>query len=543
MRPRPLTVHNSPDMDEVSASTRAAIHRDEARELTRKLRNAVLIPAGFLVLWAATGFGFRNPLLLFLGWTSVPLVPAFLEWRRHRAADPVKHHDERIREKQARETDEQETNRRVESIKWGFTSILVAILAAIATFEVAIGGAQRTVEAVGLIKPAGAAEWWRVVTAAFVHGSPMHLAMNVSALVVMGRFVEAFLSRWRLPLVYAASGVAGSLMSLWLEPRASLGASGAIMGIAGYLAAIGYRAPELLPRSARAGIIGSIAATAWLGLVGAAFIDNAAHAGGLLAGAAIGFATASAERRRNETGRSHRWMDAAGVICALLIFAASAGTLVAMNNLKHRSETPITLVSVERLHDRGGQVVARLTNSSNQPLEAYNVSIVVDGRTYATMWRDDCCFEDVSKSAPLPPGESRDVLLPAVTGGVSLTPARIKVVVAIFEDGSFQGLREEFDLMRARRKAVVEEADYWLNALNILARRPVQDIVGLNRMIADRTKNNETGRLAVAAFGIDSLLKSATSRPSEFWPLVGDARQTVLRIREKLVERGRRNGA
>ena len=524
-------------MDELSLETRIAIHREEQRALTRKLRNQALFPVGFLVAWVATGGGLRNPLLLFFGFASASVGPAFLEWRRHRAVDPVTGHDERIRQKQELEADERETRRRVDTIKWGFTSVLILILCAIAVFEVAIGGAQRTLGAVGLIKPAGAAEWWRVVTAAFVHGSPMHLAMNVSALVVMGRFVEAFLPRWRLPLVYAASGVAGSLVSLWLEPRPSLGASGAIMGVAGYLAAIGYCAPGLLPKSARSGVIGSIGATAWLGLVGAAFIDNAAHAGGLLGGAVIGMATATFERRRKETGQSYRWLDAAGIACALLIFAAGTGTLVAMNNFRYRSETPVTLVSVERVQERAGQVVARLTNNSDQSLEAFNVSIVVDGRTYATVWRDDCCFEAVSKTPPLRSGESREVVLPALVGGVSLTPARLKVVVAIFADGSHQGLLQESDLMRARRKAVADEADYWLNALDILARRPVQDIVGLNRMIDDRTKTSEAGRLAVTALGIDSLLKNATSRPNEFWPLVGDARTTILNIRQQLGER------
>jgi membrane associated rhomboid family serine protease len=77
-------------------------------------------------------------------------------------------------------------------------------------------------------------EWWRLVTAGFLHYGPIHLLFNMLVLWWFGRPLEAVLGRGRFLAVYFVSLLAGSAGALLLTPDApTLGASGAIFGILG----------------------------------------------------------------------------------------------------------------------------------------------------------------------------------------------------------------------------------------------------------------------------------------------------------------------
>jgi membrane associated rhomboid family serine protease len=77
-------------------------------------------------------------------------------------------------------------------------------------------------------------EWYRLLTAAFLHYGPIHLAMNMLALWWIGRPLEAYLGPVRYLLLYLVSGLAGSAGALLFAPNAiTVGASGAIFGILG----------------------------------------------------------------------------------------------------------------------------------------------------------------------------------------------------------------------------------------------------------------------------------------------------------------------
>jgi membrane associated rhomboid family serine protease len=77
-------------------------------------------------------------------------------------------------------------------------------------------------------------DWWRLLSAAFLHYGPIHLGMNMLFLWWVGTPVEAYLGRWRFLLVYLVSGLAGSAGALVVTPlSATVGASGAIFGILG----------------------------------------------------------------------------------------------------------------------------------------------------------------------------------------------------------------------------------------------------------------------------------------------------------------------
>lgn len=77
-------------------------------------------------------------------------------------------------------------------------------------------------------------DWWRLLTAAFLHYGPIHLGMNMLALWWFGQPLEAALGRGRFIGLFVASGLAGSAGVLLFKPLApTVGASGAIFGILG----------------------------------------------------------------------------------------------------------------------------------------------------------------------------------------------------------------------------------------------------------------------------------------------------------------------
>jgi membrane associated rhomboid family serine protease len=141
------------------------------------------------------------------------------------------------------------------------------------------------IEAAGLMKDAAhQGQWWRVYTAPFLHGNPLHFLMNAAALLYLGKRLEVF-ARWpHVPLVFLLSAAVGNEASLRLLDKPSVGASGGLLGWLGFLLVFESLHSRLVPRSARRRLLAGVVLTAVIGLIGYQFIDNAAHAGGLFAG-------------------------------------------------------------------------------------------------------------------------------------------------------------------------------------------------------------------------------------------------------------------
>jgi|HubBroStandDraft_4_1064222.scaffolds.fasta_scaffold68924_2 rhomboid protease GluP len=143
-------------------------------------------------------------------------------------------------------------------------------------------------------------DWWRLVTYMFLHGGPFHIAMNMWCLWDLGTLCESLYGRWTYAAVYLITGVAGGLASVaWNPGVLSVGASGAIFGLAGALVASFYLGEFSLPRDAIRPHARRLAF--FLGfylLFGAGFnalfgnyfpgIDNACHFGGLISGLILG---------------------------------------------------------------------------------------------------------------------------------------------------------------------------------------------------------------------------------------------------------------
>lgn len=85
----------------------------------------------------------------------------------------------------------------------------------------------------------GAGEWWRIVTSGFLHGGLMHLGFNMLALWSFGPALERALGPARYALAYLASLLAGTVAVLTFNyTTPTLGASGAVLGLAGALTAV-----------------------------------------------------------------------------------------------------------------------------------------------------------------------------------------------------------------------------------------------------------------------------------------------------------------
>ena len=80
-------------------------------------------------------------------------------------------------------------------------------------------------------------EWWRLLTAMFLHGGMTHLLMNMFSLYIIGRSAELYFDTKSYLSIYFFSGFIGGLISLYVHPVAvGVGASGAIFGVFGALA-------------------------------------------------------------------------------------------------------------------------------------------------------------------------------------------------------------------------------------------------------------------------------------------------------------------
>jgi len=132
---------------------------------------------------------------------------------------------------------------------------------------------------------------WRLLTSNYVHIGILHIALNMWCLFNLGALAKRIFDRWTYLLVYTATGIAGSIASLWWHPTVvGAGASGAIFGLAGALITALYLAKLPIPKEAVRANMKSLLSFAGYNLVfGLRLgVDNAAHIGGLASGLVLG---------------------------------------------------------------------------------------------------------------------------------------------------------------------------------------------------------------------------------------------------------------
>jgi membrane associated rhomboid family serine protease len=203
------------------------------------------------------------------------------------------------------------------------TTFLLGLMGLVALAQMLPGDA---VTAAGLLKKEYlGGQWWRLLTAPFLHGNVVHFLMNMAALAYLGKRLEVF-ARWpHLPMVFLFAAVVGGEASARFVSAPSVGASGGLMGWLGFLIVFETLHGRLVPRSARRRLVAGVVLTAVIGLLGYRFIDNSAHIGGLLAGmtyAAIVFPKSFSPKRPGSTLTDRLAGSAAlGVLIAAAGFA------------------------------------------------------------------------------------------------------------------------------------------------------------------------------------------------------------------------------
>jgi rhomboid protease GluP len=132
-------------------------------------------------------------------------------------------------------------------------------------------------------------ELWRLVTSMFLHGGADHLIGNCLVLYIVGMACEHGLGFAQTAVVYFASGLAGGLLSLAVRPGPSVGASGAIFGVAIAVVVMLYRHRDrFYVRDKRIGFVLAAWAgyTLFTGFLNP-YIDNFAHLGGMAGGGLV----------------------------------------------------------------------------------------------------------------------------------------------------------------------------------------------------------------------------------------------------------------
>jgi membrane associated rhomboid family serine protease/Flp pilus assembly protein TadD len=135
-------------------------------------------------------------------------------------------------------------------------------------------------------------QWWRLLTAMFLHGGILHLVLNMWCLWSLGVMAERFYGRARFLGLYLVTGIGGGLASLaWHPGVVGVGASGAIFGVAGAMIATFYLGKLHMASSGLKSTLSSLVFFAIYNLAFGALgagIDNAAHIGGLITGLIFG---------------------------------------------------------------------------------------------------------------------------------------------------------------------------------------------------------------------------------------------------------------
>ncbi|HOJ87601.1 MAG TPA: rhomboid family intramembrane serine protease [Pseudothermotoga sp.] len=135
-------------------------------------------------------------------------------------------------------------------------------------------------------------EWYRVITAIFVHGGLLHLLFNSYALFYFGNIVESIYGVEKFVFIYLLTGVVGNLATQFLYYRAiSVGASGSIFGLVGVLFALGFRrdTPFFMRQFTGYTLLPMIIFNIVYGFIPGSGINNAAHIGGFVTGMALGY--------------------------------------------------------------------------------------------------------------------------------------------------------------------------------------------------------------------------------------------------------------
>lgn len=187
-------------------------------------------------------------------------------------------------------------------------------------------------------------QWWRLVTANFVHLDLIHLAMNCVALFFVLSIAGVTLGVHRTWVIYLSTGVLAVLASDWWG-HAGGGASGAICGMIGALAVYGWRRGGFAGRMLTRRMAGWALFILAFGIF-VRNVDNLAHGAGFASGAVVGWFAAGVRARGGQADRV--WTILAHACTAVVVVVAAGFLLPNVLRGRERRDVELFQDSVER---------------------------------------------------------------------------------------------------------------------------------------------------------------------------------------------------
>lgn len=193
---------------------------------------------------------------------------------------------------------------------------------------------------IGALYPGALAngEWWRLVTWNFLHIGLVHLLFNSIALYQVGPQVEEIFGSAKFIFIYLVTGVVAGLASMIISPSFTAGASGALFGLIGLMAAYGYRLGGVFGRALMKSMLIWAAFGFAIGMMPG--INNIAHGGGFVAGVALAFVIPA---ESTMTVNSARLWNAVMIACMLIVAASFAMAGRNFNQAQERAAEEVQL--------------------------------------------------------------------------------------------------------------------------------------------------------------------------------------------------------
>ncbi len=155
-------------------------------------------------------------------------------------------------------------------------------------------------------------QWWRLITAGFLHGGILHILMNSWVLFDLGPRVNEVFGTYRYLVIYFVGTVAGFTASLYWSPLVlSIGASAGIAGLIGAMVGLGTREKHTMIGQERGRYIQWMVLIVATGFLPGINIDNAAHIGGFVGGFVIAYLAGSKGSSGGEVWKTLAWVSVA----------------------------------------------------------------------------------------------------------------------------------------------------------------------------------------------------------------------------------------
>jgi len=263
-----------------------------------------------------------------------------------------------------------------------------------------------------------AGEWWRLLSATFLHGGLLHLALNMVGLWFAGSLLERIFGSRQFLLIYLASGLAGSVASLHFaaQTHVAVGASGAVFGVAGALVAGVLQHRASLPKAFSTQTLSGFSVYLALSLVqgfSRPGIDNAAHVGGLIAGILIAWVLPERFDLQRYRAQRRPRMALVAMAAALVLPAAAHLAPAAARNIAGEMAAVQALPEVAREYD------AAMTALQQESVEvkAGRLSLLEADERSRTVHapRMARVVERLDRLVPALPPEARERITPLLT--------------------------------------------------------------------------------------------------------------------------------